>query len=182
MKEPPPQANVASQAARAAPSPQSPPCETPSGAPQAMVDALMKRKLAEMQADSQATSSGFTGGVYIGSGVVTVGGDIVGRDRVVHANNDTAIDELFQPLLDEVKQNVSADLQAEAEKRIVQLREQAKKFEPDLLVVNSALKWLKDNALMLVPRLQSIFQQVIIPRSMRQMAVIVLSANSDQAL
>jgi hypothetical protein len=84
------------------------------------------------------------GGVYINSGTITVGGDIVGGDRIVIVS-DSTIDRLFEPLLTEAQKIVPDTLRVEARQRIIEIRDQAKCYDADLIVVGKALTWLMAN-------------------------------------
>jgi hypothetical protein len=111
------------------------------------------------------------GGVYINSGTITVGGDIVGGNRVV---SDGTIDRLFEPLLVEAQKTEPDTLRVEAQQRIIEIRDQAKCYDADLIVVGKALKWLMANTPSLVSKLRAVLADARVPRSIRDLAVVVL--------
>lgn len=117
-------------------------------------------------------------GIVLSGSVITVGGDVVGGDKIVHAVDTSAIDKLFEPILSEVKQRVSPDKQAEAEKRIVEIREQAKSYPLNLVVVGNALAWLKDNVPELMPQLKALMRDPLLPSSIRDVAVLTFGSNT----
>lgn len=134
-----------------------------------------------MSAQTESDSSKHqqvSSGIVLSGSVITVGGDIVGGDKIVHAVDTTAIDKLFEPILSEVKQRVSPDKQAEAEKRIVEIREQAKSYPLNLVVVGNALAWLKDNVPELMPQLKALMRDPLLPSSIRDVAVLTFGSNT----
>jgi hypothetical protein len=119
------------------------------------------------------------GGVYINSGTITVGGDIVGGNRVVVVSDD-AIERLFEPLLTEAQKIVPDTLRVEARQRIIEIRDQAKSYDADLIVVGKALKWLMANTPSLVAKLRAVLADAHIPQSIRELAVVVLGGEAEQ--
>jgi hypothetical protein len=116
-------------------------------------------------------------GIVLSGSVITVGGDIVGGDKYAYAIDRAAIDKLFEPILSEVKQRVSRDKQAEAEKRIVEIREQAKSYPLNLVVVGNALAWLKDNVPELMLQLKALMRDPLLPSSIRDVAALTLGTD-----
>lgn len=135
-----------------------------------LMSELLNRKLAVKQAEDDLDCGG---GVHINGGPITVGGDIVGRDRIVVVSDGT-INRLFEPLLIEAQKIEPETLHAEARQCIIKIRDQAKCYEPDLVVVGKALKWLTKNTPSFAPKLREILAESCIPRSVRELAVVLL--------
>jgi hypothetical protein len=114
-----------------------------------------------------------SGGVYINGGTITVGGDIVGGDRIVVVSDGT-IDRLFEPLLAEAQKIEPDALRVEARQRIIEIRDQAKRYRPDSVAVGKSLKWLMVNTPGLVPQLCRTLADPCLPQSVRELAVVVL--------
>lgn len=135
-----------------------------------------------MSAQTESDSSKHqqvSSGIVLSGSVITVGGDIVGGDKIVHAVDTTAIDKLFEPILSEVKQHVPPDKQAEAERRLVDIREQAKSYPPNLVVVGNALTWLKDNAPDVTPQLKALMRDPLLPSSIRDVAMLTFGSTKE---
>jgi hypothetical protein len=65
--------------------------------------------------DEKRMAAGQSGGVNISGGNVTVGGDIVGRDKIVGTQISHAqLDPIFQPLVEAVGQHEDAKQKVEA--------------------------------------------------------------------
>jgi hypothetical protein len=117
------------------------------------------------------------GGVNIlgSSGGVFVGGDVVGGNKFGSRLVDPkVIDKLFESVLAEAGQVTLAERRVEVEMRILAVREQAKTGYPDLVIVGTALKWLKANVPSVLPILKSTLKQPVILQSIRDVVVLVL--------
>lgn len=69
---------------------------------------------------------GESGGVNISGAVGSVGGDIIGRDKIVGIPSAAALDDALRPLLDAVKA-APPQVQPEAEAKLAELKQQAAK-------------------------------------------------------
>ncbi len=114
-----------------------------------------------------------SGGVQINGSTITVGGDVIGGDRIVIVSDGT-IDRLFESLLVVIKDLQPDTLRAEARQQITDLRDQAKCYQPDLAVSGRSLKWLMSNASSLVPKLCETFANPCLPQTIRELAVVLL--------
>lgn len=111
----------------------------------------------------------------LGSSGVFIGGDVVGRDKFGSRLVDPkVIDKLFESVLAEAGQVTLAERRVEVEMRILAVREQAKTGYPDLVIVGTALKWLKANVPSVLPILKSTLKQPVILQSIRDVVVLVL--------
>ncbi len=136
------------------------------------VDAeLFRRKFANDCAEDGITNRG--GGVYINGGTINVSGDIVGGDRIIIVSDGT-IDRLFEPLLTDIQTIEPETLHAEARQHLIEIRDQAKCYDINLVVVGSAIKWLAANTPGLMPGLRKVLVEACIPRSMRELAIAML--------
>ena len=72
------------------------------------------------------TDSGQSGGVNISGSVGSVGGDIVGRDKITGAPSAAALDEALGPLSKAVEA-APAEVRAEADAKVKALKEEAAK-------------------------------------------------------
>jgi len=69
---------------------------------------------------------GQSGGVNISGTVGSIGGDIVGRDKVVGAPSAAALDAALQPLIEAIRA-APAEKRADAEEKLVGLKQEAAK-------------------------------------------------------
>jgi len=74
----------------------------------------------------ERTGEGQSGGVNIGGSVGSVGGDIVGRDKITGAPSAAALDEALRPLLEAVRA-APTERRAEAEAKVAELKQEAAK-------------------------------------------------------
>lgn len=72
------------------------------------------------------TSEGQGGGVNISGSVGSVGGDIVGRDKITGAPSAAALDAALRPLIEAVRSAPPAT-RAEAEVKLTELKQEAAK-------------------------------------------------------
>jgi hypothetical protein len=72
------------------------------------------------------TGQGQSGGVNISGSVGSVGGDIVGRDKITGAPSAAALNEAFRPLIETIKA-APAEVQPEAEAKLAALKQEAAK-------------------------------------------------------
>ncbi len=112
------------------------------------------------------------GGVRI-RGNVTVGGDIVGRDKITGLKGDE-VAKLFEQVLVTVKQAAPAGKQAEAEQKVAEIQKQAASKTPDVGVVGKALKWLKKNVPGVSTALNTALSQPIIGQGIKDIAAVIL--------
>jgi hypothetical protein len=70
--------------------------------------------------------SGQSGGVNISGSVGSVGGDIVGRDKIANTWSQQAADAAFQPLLDSIGA-APPEVKADAEHKLATLKQEAAK-------------------------------------------------------
>jgi hypothetical protein len=75
---------------------------------------------------SERTTQGQSGGVNISGSVGSVGGDIVGRDKIVGAPSAAALDDALRTVLDAVKA-APAQARPEAEANLAALKQEAAK-------------------------------------------------------
>ena len=73
-------------------------------------------------------TEGQSGGVNIGGSVGSVGGDIVGRDKVTGAPSAAALDGALRPLIEAIRA-APAETRAEAEAKLVALKQETAKGE-----------------------------------------------------
>jgi len=119
-------------------------------------------------------TEGREGGVNIG-GNATVGGDVVGRDKITSSGlKGDEISSLFEQLLTTTKQAAPPDKQAEAEQKIAELQAQVKAKTPDIGVVGKSLKWLKKNVPGVSGALNTVLSQPIIGQGIKDIAAVVL--------
>jgi hypothetical protein len=76
----------------------------------------------------EKTGEGQSGGVNITGPVGSVGGDIVGRDKIVGARSAAALDAALKPLIEAIG-SVSAEKRTEAEAKLTALKQEAVKGE-----------------------------------------------------
>ena len=74
----------------------------------------------------EKTSEGQSGGVNIGGNVGSVGGDIVGRDKIVGVPSAAALESALRPLIEAIGA-APADKRAEAEAKLAALKQEAAK-------------------------------------------------------
>jgi hypothetical protein len=118
-------------------------------------------------------SSRQSGGVNFGKGsTVTVGGDIVGRDKIAGVTGDQLV-KMFEPVLS-VIEKAPAGKQSEAEAKVKELQEQLKAKEPDLGIVGKSLKWLKQNVPGVSTALNTVLNQPIIGKAVKDIAAVIL--------
>jgi hypothetical protein len=77
---------------------------------------------------SKTYSVGQSGGVNISGKVGSVGGDIVGRDKITGAPSAAALDDALRPLVEAVK-SAPAEARPEAEAKLAALKQEAAKGE-----------------------------------------------------
>jgi hypothetical protein len=75
---------------------------------------------------SEKAGNNQSGGVNIGGSVGSVGGDIVGRDKITGVASATALDEALRPLSKAIE-TAPIEARAEAEKKLTALKEEAAK-------------------------------------------------------
>jgi hypothetical protein len=75
---------------------------------------------------SETTPQNQSGGVNISGHVGSVGGDIVGRDKIVGAPPTAALDEALHPVLDAIRA-APPQVQPEAEAKLTALKQEAAK-------------------------------------------------------
>jgi len=75
---------------------------------------------------SEKVADGQSGGVNIYGSVGSIGGDIVGRDKITGAPSAAELDSALRPLVDAVGA-IPAEKQAEAEAKLSALRQEAVK-------------------------------------------------------
>lgn len=115
------------------------------------------------------------GGVRI-RGNVTVGGDIVGRDKITGLKGDE-VARLFEQATSAVKRQAPPDKQAEAQQKIAAIRAQAQSKTPDVGVVGKALKWLKKNVPGVSTALNAALSQPIIGQGIKDIAAVILEGD-----
>ncbi len=76
----------------------------------------------------ERTGEGQSGGVNIGGSVGSVGGDIVGRDKVTGAPSAAELDDALRPLLEAIR-GAPAEARPEAEAKLAALKQEAAKGE-----------------------------------------------------
>jgi hypothetical protein len=76
----------------------------------------------------EKTGEGQSGGVNITGTVGAVGGDIVGRDKVIGAASAAALDAALKPLIEAISA-APAEKRTEAEARLAALKQEAAKGE-----------------------------------------------------
>jgi SEFIR domain len=74
----------------------------------------------------EKTGEGQSGGVNIAGTVGSVGGDIVGRDKIVGVPSAAALDDALRPLIEAIGA-APAEVQAEAEAKLAALKQEAAK-------------------------------------------------------
>jgi hypothetical protein len=74
----------------------------------------------------EKTGSGQSGGVNIGGTVGSVGGDIVGRDKIVGVPSEAALDDALRPLIEAVRA-APPENQADAEAKLATLKQEVAK-------------------------------------------------------
>src|SRR6266478_2103641 len=75
----------------------------------------------------EKSNVGQSGGVNIGGGTVTVGGDIVGRDKIVGTEiSHVQLDQIFRPL-EEAVRTAPPERRAEAMQKLEELKSEAAK-------------------------------------------------------
>src|SRR4051812_45844752 len=74
----------------------------------------------------EKTGEGQSGGVSISGHVGSVGGDIVGRDKIVGAPSPVALDDALRPVIEAIRA-APADKQPEAEAKLTALKQEAAK-------------------------------------------------------
>jgi hypothetical protein len=74
----------------------------------------------------EKTGEGQSGGVNIGGSVGTVGGDIVGRDKITSTPSTPALEDAFRPLIEAVKA-APVETRLEAEAKLMALKQEAVK-------------------------------------------------------
>jgi hypothetical protein len=116
-----------------------------------------------------------SGGVNISGKQVSVGGDVVGRDKITSSGlKGDELAGLFEPLLAATQQSAPPEKLAEAEKIIAELQEQSKAKTPDIGVVGKSLKWLKKNVPGVSGALNTVLSQPIIGQGIKDIAAVVL--------
>ncbi|HEY4691762.1 MAG TPA: hypothetical protein VIK33_20820 [Anaerolineae bacterium] len=111
-----------------------------------------------------------SGGVDISGKNVKIGGDVVGRDKIVKGGD---VAKAFEPLKAALKQ-APADKMAEAEQKVADLQAQAQSKTPDIGVVGKALKWLKKNVPGVSGALNTVLNQPIIGQGIKDIAAVIL--------
>ena len=77
--------------------------------------------------ENDKSTSGQSGGVNFGSGNVTIGGDVVGRDKIVGTQiSQVQLDQAFRPL-EEAARAASPERQADAMQKVKELKAEAAK-------------------------------------------------------
>jgi hypothetical protein len=77
-----------------------------------------------MRDEERATQNG---GVNISGGNVTIGGDLVGRDKIVGTENSSVqMEQIFRPLMEEVR-SAPAAVQGQALQKVEELKKEAAK-------------------------------------------------------
>jgi hypothetical protein len=80
-----------------------------------------------MKMENDKSTSGQSGGVNISGGSVTVGGDVVGRDKIVGTQiSQVQLDQAFRPL-EEAVRVAAPEKQAEALQKVKELKAEAAK-------------------------------------------------------
>lgn len=74
----------------------------------------------------EKTGQGQSGGVNITGKVGSVGGDIVGRDKIVGAPSGAALDSALRPLIEAIG-TAPAEIRSEAEAKLAALKQEAAK-------------------------------------------------------
>jgi hypothetical protein len=116
-----------------------------------------------------------SGGVDISGQKVSVGGDVVGRDKITSSGlKGDELAGLFEPLLATTKQAAPPEKLAEAEKTIAELQEQIGAKTPDIGIVGKSLKWLKKNVPGVSGALNTVLSQPIIGQGIKDIAAVVL--------
>ena len=90
---------------------------------------------------------GQSGGVNIGGTVGSVGGDIVGRDKIVGIPSAAALDDALRPLVEAIGA-APADVRVQAEARLVDMKREAAKGKD---ANDSVIARLVDGLVGLVP-------------------------------
>jgi hypothetical protein len=93
------------------------------------------------------TGQGQSGGVNISGSVGSVGGDIVGRDKITGAPSAAALDDALRPLVEAIK-TAPAEVRPEAEAKLAALKQEAAKGEK---ANDSTVAKLVDGLVGLVP-------------------------------
>jgi hypothetical protein len=75
---------------------------------------------------SERTPQGQSGGVSISGSVGSVGGDIVGRDKIVGVASAAALDDVFRPVLEAIRA-APPQVQSEAEAKLAAVKQEAAK-------------------------------------------------------
>src|SRR5437016_3868786 len=75
---------------------------------------------------NESTSQGQSGGVNISGTIGTVGGDIVGRAKIVGSPSAAALDDALRPVHDAIKA-APPQVQPEAEAKLAALKQEAAK-------------------------------------------------------
>jgi hypothetical protein len=89
-----------------------------------------------------------SGGVNIGGGSVTVGGDIVGRDKIVGTEVSTVqLEQIFRPLMESVRSAPPA-VQLQAAEKVEELKKEAAKGKS---ATDNVMAKLVDGIVGLVP-------------------------------
>lgn len=115
-----------------------------------------------------------SGGVYLTGESISVGGDIVGGNKYGEYRDAVAIDTALEPIENEIEFNVPVDLKIEALRQLYTIGEWAKRYEPDLVAVGKALKWLIANTPQLTIKLRCALTNSVFPRSIRELTIVLL--------
>ena len=98
--------------------------------------------------NDEAKAARQSGGVNISGGKVTVGGDIVGRDKIVGTEiSSVQLDQIFRPLAEAVRSAPPA-MQQEAAQKVEELKKEAAKGKG---AADSVMAKLVDGIVGLVP-------------------------------
>jgi hypothetical protein len=80
-----------------------------------------------MKMENEKSSTGQSGGVNVSGGSVTVGGDVVGRDKIVGTQiSQVQLDQAFRPL-EEAARSAAPEKQADAMQKVKELKAEAAK-------------------------------------------------------
>jgi hypothetical protein len=75
---------------------------------------------------NERTGAGQSGGVNVSGTIGSVGGDIVGRDKIVGVPSAAALDETLRPVKEAIKA-APPEVQQEAEAKLAELKQEAAK-------------------------------------------------------
>jgi len=114
-------------------------------------------------------------GVNITGSGISIGGDVVGRDKITSTGiKGDEVAKLFEQLTSTVKASAPPDKLAEAQQKIADLEAAVKSKTPDVGLVGKSLKWLKKNVPGVSDVLKLVLNQPIVGQAVKDIAAVVL--------